>query len=305
MRSLQIRLYKSDILWFNVYHPSQGDVIHSDYDERQPMVTFSHNFDYETLSAVKKRFFLDIGMKFLPVGEIMFRSQFEFRFKGGWKELMSPEFLDPMVRVGLDKCIQAFREKCLKTSHALSSSFSLPEAFIGDICNHMMDSYSNYRMSEDTSNQVMDTTQGLQFRSGKSILLIVSFTFMVIDAVLYNTDAFDRKHNQEQFGQLMPDVSYHSLKIKCMGLMEHKISLSLKQTVRFIQCLDFTLQMMMGDHEEKIMELLAPQGADKEVQDNFIAEGSNLLEYTTQSFKDSHAHLVDLDKKYDWNSLIR
>jgi hypothetical protein len=305
MQNINVNHYKSYYLWFEVFHPLHEEVINAEFDEINPKADLTANFDYEIVSGDLRHIYIDIGLRYLPVAAILTRSCFEFRFNGKWDKLMVPEFFNAIIPLAIEKCIKGFEEQCIQHNLQAPKEVIINEQITSSITESLIKLYSNYRKYDDVANLYLITKRGLRITTGKKTLRIFKITFAVIDALLYYNDVFDRRNNREMFTEIMPEVVYFSLKLKCLELVNHEIELSIKETVFFLLCLDFSMQILLGDLEETLMKALAKQGMSETVRELYIKNGAEFIDDYNKLLKKCDVSIKNLENRTDWNNLIR
>ena len=306
MKTMKVEFYKSVTMWFEAFHPHHEEVLLAPGpDEKGTAAEFSVGFDYEKQPKNKWLLFLDVSISFIPRAKILERSCFRIGYKGTWADIFNKSLLDALLKLAIERTIETFIKKCRETDDSFTLEVPGVEGLAASFSQGIIDMYQQYRSQDDIDNKVLDENIYLEFIAGDDPYTLTAVTFFVIDALLFNFDAFDRKNNQEQFEKLMPLTYYYSIKDKCADVQEKDTDLTIKQSILFLQCLDFALQMMMGDLEPTLMKLLASTGIDQETRDEYIKLGTAYFDDIIKSLKESKSTLVNLEEKYDWNSLIR
>ena len=160
------------------------------------------------------------------------------------------------------------------------------------------------RKMDDIKNKKLNV-EALTLTQGKLTYLSVMACFMIMDEILFLNKAFNRKHNLEVFSDAMPETFYYTLKLRCLKIETKKIKLTLKDTIWFCICLDCALQMLIDDHADKLMPSLLKNGLTAEKQKAFISFADGMLRDMREKWKADGARITNLEKRYDWNALIK
>jgi len=305
MDELEIQMYYAQQMYFELLHPLHKDAINVDMEGADYYVHYSVGYDYEQLPSDMKHFYIDVEFIIVPLAKILVRSCFKFEWNGSWEEIMHDQIIQPMVKGSLMTTLSTLNNRLAEHDKSFDDSNMELDKMAASSAEDIIQKYHQYRAPQDQVNLVVDNTMFLEFSAGTDPHVMATVSFMVIDAVLFWYDDFDRKHNQTEFEKMMPLALYFTLKIKCKDLEEEDAELSIKHSILFIQCLDMALQLLLGDHEPLLMQLLAKHGIDTELRDEFIDLGNTFISDVMQSLEASKAHFPALDVKRDWNSLIK
>ena len=304
-KTVNLTMYKSVYLWFEPLHSFHKDVINANLDDDILKGEFPVSYDYVLFPADKKRFFLDIGLNLRPIGRIMTRSCFKFKYRYDWYDFMVPDVIEPMVEMAYNEAIKGFLERCQFHGIKIDFELAIPPDAVKESSESIIDDYITNRQESDIANKYMNEHYFIKFTPGTKTSLIVNGTIMIVDALLFNFDDFQTKNNQMHFQKVMSLTCYYSLKLDCFKINHHPVDLTIYYSTMFLLCLDLALQMMMGDLEPKLLEVLKNQGMTPELRDEYIEYSAQFYEKSLKKLADSHTTITNLEERYDWNSLMK
>jgi len=134
---------------------------------------------------------------------------------------------------------------------------------------------------------------------------LLTATFFIMDEVLYLNKSFDVKHNQEVFHAVIPPQLYYTIRFKCVKILEEDVKLVMSHNIAFHICLDFAIQMLLDKHSDTLMQVETNRGLTTEYQKRFIKFGNEFLELSRKKNKELEIEYVNLEKRYDWNAMIK
>ena len=299
--------YRSVQLWFVPYASTDAQVITSGVSAEHPMASFNHGFDYEKSADNKWKLHIDAGLSIMPVAEIKTRSSFDLECETGEEEhLFTTEgipLLNDINRIVFKKCVKSFNEECTAGGLESGWNFEISDEHLQGFSEGMISQYI-IRKAGDLKNMRLNK-QALTLTQGKLTYLMVMATFLIIDDILHLNKVFDRKHNLGVFTKVISETYYYTLKIRCMRIETETIELILKDTILFAICLDCALQMLMNDHTDKLMPSIIANGLTTEKQQAFISFADGMLKHMRERWKSDGVHITNLEKRYDWNTLIK
>jgi hypothetical protein len=303
--SLQWKAVQFNTLWFDKYDPLDPEVLNSNLKPGHLLVVPSGNYDFELSAENKPRIYIDIILKVIPLAAIMTRICFENENHSyDWDFYFRTEVLEPCVKIAVHECINTFKKKCTANNVNLDRDIPPGPGTVQKITQGLINMYYKHDKENYILNQKVIMTWGFKFIQHVRTQIILKVTFMIMDDVLYFNKNFNRKENLKQFKDCVPEPKYHTVKMKCIEIDHKDVTLSWYHTVFFLNCLDCALQLMLGDHEQKLLASLGPKGITDQNRDLFIREGAKILDDYNDEFKKTGKITIDIEKKYDWNRLI-
>jgi hypothetical protein len=303
--SLQWKAVRLDTLYFVKYDQFDPEVINRSLKPGHLYVEPFGNYDFELSAENKPRIYIDIIFKVIPLAAIMTRICFENENHNyEWDFYFRTEVLEPCVKIAVDECINTFKKKCSVNKVKLDRDIPAGPGTVQKITQGLIDRYQKHDKKNYILNQQVINTWGFKFIKDFRTQIILKVPFMIIDEVLYFNKNFNRKENLKQFKDCVPEPKYHTVKMKCMEIDHNEVTLSWYHTIFFLNCLDCALQLMLGDHEQKLLASLGPKGLTIQNRDLFVREGAKIFDSYIEEFKKTGKIIIDIDKKYDWNRLI-
>jgi hypothetical protein len=303
--SLQWKAVQFNTLWFEKYDRFDPDVLNRNLKPGHLYIEPAGDYDFEMFTDNKPRIYLDIILKVIPLAAITTRICFQNEnHRYDWDFYFRTEVLEPCVKIAVDECIKTFKKKCTANSVNLDRDIPPGPDTVQNITRGIIERYHKYGKTNYILNQKVSMTWGFKFIQDVRTQIILKLTFMILDDVLYFNKNFNRKENRKQFKDCVPESKYHTVKMKCKEIDNQEVTLSWYYTFYFLNCLDCALQLMLGDHEQKLLASLGPKGLTDQNRDFLIREGAKILDDFNNDFKNTGKVTIDVDKKYDWNRLI-
>ena len=197
---------------------------------------------------------------------------------------------------------KTFKKTC--KARDIKLKMDIPRISAENITQGLIDRYYKHDKENYILNKPVFNIWGFKFIHDLRAQIILKVPFMIIDEVMYFNKNFNRKENLKQFKVCVGEARYHTLKMKCMEIDHNEVTLSWYHTIYFLYCLDCALQLMLGDHEQKLLASLGPKGLTNQNRDLFVIEGAKIFDSYIEEFKKTGKITIDIDKKYDWNKLI-
>jgi len=306
MKEIEGNVVQKNFLWFEAFHPDHPEVINGDYDSESPTLQFISSFDYEKRQSDIWRTYIDIGIKLIPIAKIKVRLAFEFKNKGiSWDDIFDKEVIRKMVGVTMEQCIITFKENCKESAIELPFAIPFSDEVVLQISNTMIDQYFDIRKPQDIANAYLLSNIGLECNPEIDSVVLLKCTFMVLDELFYNSKLFDTKHNLEVFSQYVPEPKYFTIKMNCVEIDEHPVTLNYFDTILFYICVDCALQMLVGDKSEWLIEALKRNGLTEKIRKAFLKHGTTFFEQYHTKVLLPGVRIINLEEKHDWNILFR
>lgn len=112
-------------------------------------------------------------------------------------------------------------------------------------------------------------------------------------------------HNRKAFEKVLPFPKYLTLKFNCREIENKNVKLSFLNSIFLLQYVDCALKMLLGNKENVLIPLIETKGMDEEIRTIYILEGGKFITQMIESFKNSGARVINLEKFYDWDALFR
>lgn len=313
MNNIQVELFEEDILWFEQYSEENLDTETDFYmnkddepDDVAPMMRIGNLFDYATLPDNKWEFYCDISVKLPHMAAVLVRSQYSIYAEDfEWDHLFVVENLRVIISNAIMNGLVQFRQMCIKSEVDLSPEMKekdpeVTDEMIEGVCGHIIDEYWTNRKPYDTTNAGALTEVELNCPSASSANLTLNLTFLVMEQILFNNRRFNRLHNREVFFEVVPEMKFYSLRMKCIQIGKHDVALTVEDVHYFLICMDCALQMVLGDKGDRLIPVLEEHGVTDAAQQMWFKSASELLNICRASVEESIQH----KEKFDWSNLI-
>ena len=302
----QWQVIQKNFLWFEILDELHPLVSGIETDSDEDTYAISSNFDYEKLPGNVYRMYIDIGLKVVPHAAIITRTSFEYQNDTlGWNDFFTGSGIQPLVKTALETCLTIFMEQCEVENIDLDWEMTGEDAKVKTITDQFIELYINDRRQYDVENQKMMEEIGLTLTPGLNTRNCMAMTFLIIDEVLYYNPQFHRLQNRINFGEVIPEPLYFTIKMKCLEIKDKDVQLSIFHTIFFLMCLDCALQLVLGDHEAELISKLGERGLNETNRQLFISEGSKWFNVLKEEFLKINFNLSDEALKNDWNRLIQ
>jgi len=294
-------LYDSKVLWFKPYNDAEKLIIEEE-DPEEIRIAVIPDFDYEIPAAYQWLAHIDIEVDYPEFARIIVRNSFEVNCI--FEHLATHECLDLLHQKALEITFAGFNDRCKKLDNEFvpldAAEFSqlLAEFSNQAIKKCLLNKNNDFTfLSNDFNVFTIKKTDITQF--------MTSVTFVIMDDILYNNDAFDLDHNRKVFHAIIPSSVYFTTKLNCIKISEGDVNLVMSHNVVFQTCMDCALQMMLGDHLETLLPSIAKRGFTKEMQSQFLKSGTHFLEGSREELHNKGVEITNLNERYDWNKTIK
>jgi hypothetical protein len=237
--------------------------------------------------------------------EMKHRSGFQFKLTNpDWDEIFITDAIHPLVTAAVDQCCSCYNTLC-DENQIIAPVLKFDDQVASKITESFISQYHKYRKPDDLSNEYLINNNGLTWSKGMNTIILLQCTFIILDAFLYDYQGFNTIHNREVFEKVLPFPKYLTLKFNCREIENKSVKLSFLNSIFLLQCVDCALKMLLGNKEDVLIPLIEAKGMDAEIREIYIAEGSKFITQMNESFKNSGARIINLEKFYDWDALFR
>lgn len=297
---VEAKIVKKIFLWFLPYSADDIEVM-SHNGPSKFKATMNHSFDYEQLAKEDWRIHIDICLDVLPIAKIKARTIADISCKE--KHLFQLDLLTKLNTLAIETAQRGFVEQCKVHDISIDElKFQDTSEYVKRCTPGMIEQFN--LMQVNIANLPKYKEGGLTVTYGKKTNLMLSATFLILDEVLHKNKLFNLKRNQEVFHKLIPEPLYYTIKLNCMELAKGEIKLSFRHYAFFLICLDCAIQLLLDRHANTLMPELVKRGFTNEKQETFIAYSSKFLGDIMDKNKKEGVVIVDLEKRYNWNSLF-
>ena len=297
---------KSYYIIFELLTPRMPEELVHNYDITNTTADITCNFDYQRLLTGYWDIYIDIGLREMPIGTMLYRTGFEFpSFMQDCDSIFSHETIAPLVNTALQCSIDEFKEVCIEHEFATPVKLVATDKIIQAFTNKIIEQYWNSRKSDDEANYYMLHNVGLQCDSGNDTIITLMGTFIILDELFYSNPFFNHKHNREVFSSVMSMSKYNTLKYNCAGIENESITLSIFHAIMFYQCLDCALKMLLSSRADELIPFIERKGMNSTIRERYFKLGTAFFNKLHESLEASNARILDLEEMPDWTNLIR
>jgi hypothetical protein len=299
---INVKVFQSFYIWFHLKDINLSQIIGNHTDANK--VTYSADFDYEKISASQLRVYIDMQIQ-TQQADMKYRCGFQFKLTNpGWDEIFVTDALYPLVTSAIDQSCTCYNTLC-DQNQISAPVLKFDDQVASKITESFIYTYYTYRKPEETLNEYLINNTGLTWSKGKNTIILLQCTFIILDAFLYDYQGFDTIHNREEFEKVLPFTKYLTLKFNCREIENKKVKLSFLNAILFLQCVDCALKLLLGNKEDILIPPIEAKGMDEEIRTIYIVEGGKFIKQMNESFKNSGARIINLEKFYDWDALFR
>ena len=280
--------------------PFTGTVLDTP-DEDELTASLTIDFDYERFPGQNWEVAIDVRLDVKPIIELGVRSV--YKTKGKDTHVFDQQSFETIIGQSLKNAVANYKIQCEKLGlEAEEVTFDDLKEHIPEYVETLSKQYI-FRREDDKANREI-RKKSVSFTPGKNTKAALTGVFYVLDQVMFENPAFNRVHNEEMIKEQIPLVKYFSLKIKAFQIAKQKVELSLKETVLFLILMDAALQLLVGDHYDKLLPGLEAKKFDAKDRDFCIAFNSGFIKQFKKSMKADGARIINLEKQYNWNAMI-
>jgi hypothetical protein len=312
MEIKKIILFELNILWSEIYTTNnpdlENDLLKSDevIGDGLDMVLV-HNFDYEALPDNRWEFYSDMTMRLPDVASITIRSQFQILAEDfDWDLFFNEEILNPLIEAALNATTDSFKYFCQENNLILPGDMSkegykVGEEMVKRLCKDLVTQYFNHRKFYDIDNEININKIALICPMGTTMNISLNLTFLVMDEILFNNKNFNRKQNRDVFFEYVPEMKYNSLRMKCIQIGKHDVTLTGADEFFFMKCITCAVQMLVGDKSDFLIPVLEERNVTREVQGIFFKSASKLVDLYNSLPEEKGFN----EEKFEWNKMIQ
>ncbi|MGE0635100.1 MAG: hypothetical protein AB7G44_00990 [Bacteroidia bacterium] len=287
---------------------------HESYEANHPLVvtdkaggkdsaTVYFTYDYERLTNQEWLFHADVTLNYIPYGKQITRTTFNFVCSPA--ELFSKAIISLIIKEAIKNAITSFTTYRAHNNMPVVSPVEVPEQVISNFAADAIEIYNKHFAQQEKDNYALASIPGMKLTPGGYTTLTVKGTFMILNHILYEDPVFDNEYNRNALGNYMTVEIYQTLKWKCLHIENEDVQLSWFHTVLFFLCLDCALQLLLGEHADKLTPRLEKYGMIPSIQKDYIKFSSDMLRNLKQQMKNGGMIVSNLDEQIDWNSLMR
>lgn len=299
---IKAKIFQSFYIWFYPKDITLSQIIGNHADANK--VTYSTAFDYEKISASQLRVYIDIHIE-TQQAEMIHRCGFQIKLTNPtWDEIFVTDVVHPLVTAAIDQSCSCYNTLCAENQIS-APVLKFDDQVASNITASFINMYHTYRKPEDIRNDYLINNNGLTWSKGKNTIILLQCTFIILDAFLYDCQGFNTKHNREVFEKILSFPQYLTLKFNCREIENKSVKLSFFNAIFLLQCVDCALKMLLGNKEDVLNPQIEARGMDEEIRTIYIAEGGKFITQMNESFKNSGARVLNLEKFHDWDALFR
>jgi hypothetical protein len=314
MNEIEVVLFEKNILWFEKYSDENLDT-EMDFEmegengsgDASSMLKIGSLYDYATLPDNRREFYSDISVKLPHMASVMIRMQFNVIAEVfHWDYLFTVENIKPILTMSIDSALKEFRYICIKQDVDLAPKMKttdpqVPEELIDQLCENTVEEYFTHRKPYDTANALAMSEIEISCPPTDPVNITLNLTFLVMEQILFNHHGFNRRHNREVFFEIVPEMKFNSLRMKCIQIMKHKVDLTVVDLHYFLICMDCAIQTALGDKGHLLTQVMEERGANSDVQNLWYKNASELIKACRGSVETS----IKRAEKFDWSKMIR
>jgi hypothetical protein len=295
---LDIQSFAKAYMWFRPLTADVVDTAGNLTDPTKGTVQPRFNYDFEHRPNNEWQLHVDVGLRVTPVAEIMTRTSFRTVYEGPLEHILNMAAMHDVATMAIESCLQGFNERCEAAGIAYRH-----QQIEMDIASALAYMRSNFA-SEHTP--VMDTwcTRPLfTFTPGGKTQILCKLPFMIMDKMFFTDSEFDIRNNAAILFKHVPEPMYYTTKLRCMTIDNGDVALSGTHSVYYLICLDCALQLLVGEHEDRLQALEA-QGLTPQVRKNFLMWGTEFFEYYRTELAGKGWRVTNFEYRPDWNAVI-
>ncbi len=304
MQKIEVKVFENRILHFNP-KPTNG-LEFEEEPEEQNIVNFRSNFDYGQLPGNSFFIYIDIGMGVHSYADILTRTGFTFTVNGPtWSDLFVIDFISPMVNIAIINCFKEFRRQCILHKIELPPNLETNVKTGQIITSHIVELYHTKLKQNDIADKELIELDGITLNSDEATLTMVKCAFQVLEEVLFYHKNFNHKHNQLELYHYVPESRFYTIKDSCLNIGSTGLTLTLQDTLFFLQILDCAIQLLLGDRADELISALEHVGIDKLQQGIFFKKTTELFKDFSEKLKTDYSPIKGIEIEYNWNTILR
>ncbi len=311
MEQKTIKAGTTDILFYDIYpvyfiveSEVQSMLIRSTTEEGKIDISMSQSFNYKRMHDKQWCIFIDV--KFTVKGFFSTYIRSSFYLKCDLEKLFTTAIIEPIMQEALDRTAILIIEEYKKNDISFDNSIiPFNETIKNNWVKETIERFNKQALEKETADEEKEIDAGLTIPFDEVAKLILQGTMIIVDKVCFDDEVFDWKHNIKVLNQTITLTAYISLRAECFAIGKGPVPLNWRSTTYLLICIDMALQLLLGEHSEKLEKAIANKGMTKDASNAFISEGGRILTSLKQTLKRDGMHIQNLDKVYDWNELIK
>jgi len=298
---IDLKAVASVFLWFRPISKEHPDVLRFGADAAHPKCNVTFSYDYEALNDNVWQLHLDVGVRLLPVAEILTRTTFETVYAGQLIDILRLDAMDDAAKIAFGRCVQGFSEQC--TTKGIAFNGKIDEVDMKPFIAQMRTSFLEHRLPQEAPFQHHRNVAS--FTKGTDTVLLCKVPFIIMDEVFFSDSAFDHEYNSDALWKVMPQPSYYTIKLRCMQIDGGEVHLPLLQTMFYLICLDCALQLLVSDHADRLEALLNDRGVNAVLLKRFITTGTEYFKNYNAVNERSNMRLGNFDNRPIWEDVVK
>jgi hypothetical protein len=304
MEELKITPYNNFIIHFEKLNKTPKFSFEQESEEESILLNYFKSYDYERFPDNNWNVHVDIYFIAHQHFQIISRSSFKLQCEV--KDIFTKEMTEHMVKESLDNTITMLNEKVKNKQLDFNTSMiPFQQLVVDNFSAEIIETFDEARREDESEMDEESVNAGMSFTSSDTTKLAFNATIAILDLILYKSPHFDRKHNKNIIEDALPLGAYITLRENSLKINTGDLKLNYYSGVYLIIAMDIALQLLVGDHFEKLIEDLEKAGLDDLARKNFIKFGSQLLEGIKMAFDKGYWKMDNLKVRYDWNNLIK
>ena len=311
MEQKTIRAGETDIVFFDVYPlyfivdtDAESMLVHSSTPEGKVDIKMNQGFNYKRMPD--KQWCIFIDMKFAVKGFFSTYIRTSFYLKSDLEKLFTTEIIEPIMKEALDRTGVVIIEEYTKNKISFDNSIiPFTETIKNNMVKETIEIFNTHRLEKETEDGEKEVDTGIKIPCDEVSKLILQGTIIIVDKVFFDNEVFDWKYNSNVLEPIITLTSYTSLRAECFHISKGPVPLNWYSTTYLLICIDIALQLLLGEHAEKLEKAIANKGMTEAARNAFISNGGRILTSLKETLKKDGIHIENLDTVYDWNKLIR
>ena len=268
-------------------------------------MAFRSAFDYRRYQDKHWKIYIDVAFSAIGYFDTYIRSSFVI--KCDLKNLFIVDTIKPLVKAAFEQSALLIMENSKKNKFPFEDAM-IPfntDSLISNTTNEMITTFNTMRLEEETFVGEKNVKSGLTVPADEIAQFILPATVVVMDKILFDNEYFDWKYNQEVFTKVMEIHSYMTMRGECLEIEDGPVLLNWHSATYLVICFDCVLQLLLGDHSEKLVAGLAKQGLSEGAVQQYIEHCSKVLTNLKQGFIRDKINITNLETIYDWNKMLK
>ena len=142
------------------------------------------------------------------------------------------------------------------------------------------------------------------FQQDYASSLLIKGTMLVIDEILFNNPAFNRKENQLRLHQIIPPNYYLTLRGDLNKLDQGPVGINFKKYIFLIVAIECVCHILTTDHLDYMEERLDSMNFGEEYRKEYIRIAEPFARDSKANIKSGGLTIGNWENVYDWDKLI-